>query len=56
MLSASGCQLVSLPPELKHCTALRELHLEGNKITTPVLDLRHLQQLQQLQVGCMRRR
>ena len=36
--------------ELRHCSSLRELNLEGNKLTTPVLDLRHLAQLQSLQV------
>lgn len=52
VLSASHNQLVTLPPELRHCSSLRELHLESNRITTPVLDLRHLKQLQQLQVRC----
>ena len=36
--------------ELRRCSALRELNLEGNKLTTPVLDLRALYNLQSLQV------
>jgi Leucine-rich repeat (LRR) protein len=36
--------------ELKNCTALKELHLENNKIGTPVLDLRALGKLQSLQL------
>ena len=36
--------------ELKRCSSLRELNLEGNKLTTPVLDLRSLAHLQSLQL------
>lgn len=46
--------------ELRRCTALRELHLEHNRLVTPLLDLTHATALESLQVreggaaGCMR--
>ena len=57
-----GVQICLLPPpttspvhaaELRRCSSLRELNLEGNKLTTPVLDLRSLAHLQSLQVWTM---
>jgi hypothetical protein len=39
-----------LSAELRHCSSLRELNLEGNRLTTPVIDLRSLSNLQSLQV------
>lgn len=36
--------------ELRACTALREVSLESNRLTTPVMDLRSLSQLQSLQL------
>ena len=38
------------PAELRHCSTLRELNLEGNRLTTPVLDLRCMTSLQSLQL------
>lgn len=36
--------------ELKHCSDLREISLESNRLTTPVMDLRALSQLESLQL------
>ena len=36
--------------ELRQCTALREVSLESNRLTTPVMDLRALSRLQSLQL------
>lgn len=40
------------PPaaELRRCSALRELHLEYNRLATPLLDLTHAAALESLQV------
>lgn len=37
--------------ELRRCRALRELHLEYNRLVTPLLDLTHATALESLQVG-----
>lgn len=44
--------LCAVPPagELRHCSQLRELHLEHNRLTTPLLDLTHASALASLQV------
>lgn len=39
-----------LAVELKRCTDLREVSLESNRLTTPVMDLRALSQLESLQL------
>ena len=36
--------------EIRHCSELREVALEGNRLVTPVLDLRALAQLRALQL------
>jgi hypothetical protein len=36
--------------ELRRCSALRELHLEYNRLATPLLDLTHASALESLQV------
>lgn len=36
--------------ELRHCSELREISLENNKLATPVLDLRALSGLHSLQL------
>lgn len=41
---------VSVAAELRRCSALRELHLEYNRLVTPLLDLTHAAALESLQV------
>jgi Leucine-rich repeat (LRR) protein len=36
--------------EIRHCTRLREMSLEGNRLATPVIDLRALAHLVSLQL------
>lgn len=50
VLAADHNALTSLPAELRSCTALRELQLEGNKLAVPVMDLRALTALRSLQL------
>lgn len=47
-----ACQRSCCRPavELRQCTALREVSLESNRLTTPVMDLRALSRLQSLQL------
>lgn len=40
--------------ELRRCSSLRELHLEFNRLVTPLLDLTHATALESLQVGPLR--
>jgi hypothetical protein len=37
--------------ELRRCSSLRELHLESNRLVTPLLDLTHATALESLQVS-----
>lgn len=49
-----GSHLTTPAVELRMCGCLRELNLEGNRIATPVLDLRPMKtSLQSLQVGAL---
>ena len=41
-LSADNNQIVSLRMDLRECTELRVISLEGNRLTKPVLDMRAL--------------
>jgi hypothetical protein len=50
-LPHTALQLTTLPAELRRCKALRELHLEYNRLATPVLDLSNATALESLQVG-----
>ena len=36
--------------EIRHCAQLREVSLEGNRLATPVIDLRALARLRSLQL------
>ena len=36
--------------EIRHCSQLREVSLEGNRLATPVIDLRALARLRSLQL------
>jgi len=50
-----GCVgvLVAATAELRRCSSLRELHLEFNRLVTPLLDLTHATALESLQVGAL---
>jgi hypothetical protein len=48
LLLAIYCYLVAA--ELRRCCCLRELHLEHNRLVTPLLDLTHATSLGSLQV------
>lgn len=48
LLACAACALCAA--ELRRCSALRELHLEYNRLATPLLDLTHASALESLQV------
>jgi hypothetical protein len=50
-LLSTSCQCcVVYVGELRHCGRLRELHLEHNRLASPLLDLTHATDLVSLQV------
>lgn len=43
----------SVAAELRRCSSLHELHLEHNRLVTPLMDLTHATALASLQVGVL---
>jgi hypothetical protein len=51
--SAVLCHCCCRAAELRRCCCLRELHLEHNRLVTPLLDLTHATALASLQVTAL---